>query len=143
MSRAQRDEGAAYHDADSLTDSLLTFINADSLGRRVTVVDTATDLDAIEDLQASRDAGAVAWARDGRAYLIADRIRVGTERGVFMHEVGSHLGLERMLKPEEFSRLVSRIVSWAGRGGDGVEARLAKLAMDRVEQAGTTGAEAR
>lgn len=142
-SKASTDPAATYHDADSLTDSLLTFMNADALGRRVTVVDTANDLDAVEDLQASRDGSAVAWARDGRAYLIADRIRVGTERGVFMHEVGGHLGLERMLKPEEFSRLVGRIVSWAAKDGDAVEVRLAKLATARVEQAGTKGAEAR
>lgn len=140
MSRAtQRDGEATTHTAESLEDSLLSFMNADSLGKRVVIVDSASDLDAVEDLEASMDGEAVAWARNGKAYLIADRIEVGKERGVFLHEVGGHLGLQRLLGEAEFDRLVGKVVTWAARKDDSQEATLARAAVKRVNDAGTEG----
>jgi hypothetical protein len=132
-----------YHTAETLEGSLLAFVRADALGRNIVIVDTADDLTDAIDIISAYDDTAVAWARDGKAYLIADRIAVGTERGVFLHEVGSHLGLERILTPAEFSRLVGKIVSWASKNDGSVESKLAKLATDRVNAAGTEGANAR
>ena len=142
-SRDTRGGADLFHDKESLEDSLLSFINADEMGRRVTVVDTAADLEDATDVLAAYDDSAVAWTRDGKAILIADRIAVGKERGVFMHEVGSHLGLERMLKPEEFHRLADKIVSWSTKDDGSLESKIAKAARERVEQAGTEGAEER
>lgn len=142
-SRDTRGGADLFHDKESLEDSLLSFINADEMGRRVTVVDTAADLEDATDVLAAYDDSAVAWTRDGKAILIADRIAVGKERGVFMHEVGSHLGLERMLKLEEFHRLADKIVSWSTKDDGSLESKIAKAARERVEQAGTEGAEER
>lgn len=142
-SRDTRGGADLFHDKESLEDSLLSFINADEMGRRVTVVDTAADLEDATDVLAAYDDSAVAWTRDGKAILIADRIAVGKERGVFMHEVGSHLGLERMLKPEEFHRLADKIVSWSTKDDGSLESKIAKAARERVEQAGTEGAKER
>jgi Large polyvalent protein associated domain 39 len=145
MSRdTERDGEATYHTAESLEDSLLSFMNEDVLGKRVIIVDTGEDLKHEGDRWlASYDNTAVAWARDGRAYLIADRIPVGKERGVFLHEVGGHLGLERLLGDKEYSRLVGKLVGWAARNDDSQESTLARKAKERVDQAGTEGAEAR
>ncbi len=144
MSRdTQRDGDTTYHTAESLEDSLLSFMNEDALGKRVVIVETAADLKSADDIMAAFDDTAVAWARNGRAYLIADRIPVGKERGVFLHEVGGHLGLERLLGDKEYSRLVGKLVGWAARNDDSQESTLARKAKERVDQAGTEGAEAR
>lgn len=144
MSRdTERDDGTTYHTAETLEDSLLSFMNTDALGKRVVIVETASDLTDANDILAAFDDTAVAWARNGRAYLIADRIPVGNERGVFMHEVGGHLGLERLLGEKEYSRLVGKLVGWAARNDNSQESILARKAKERVDKAGTEGAEAR
>lgn len=139
-----RDSGRSgdemYHTAETLEDSLLSFMNVDALGKRVVIVDSAADLKAADDILAGFDTSAVAWARNGLAFLIADRIPVGKERGVFLHEVGGHLGLERLLGEKEFDRLVGKILAWSGRTDSSPEARIARAARERVEQAGTEGA---
>jgi hypothetical protein len=128
-----------------MEDSLTSFMRTDMLGRRVIVVDTAGDLTqhlpkaAIDELIAKEKTGKkpVAFARNGKAYIIADRVRVGDERGIFLHEVGSHLGLQRMLGRERFEKLARQVVTWAASDSKGTEASLAKLAMRRVRAADT------
>jgi len=125
------------HTAKSLTDSLKDYVRADALGRNVVVVESAADLSDVRDLVAYNTKDAVAWARDGKAYLVADRIAKGDERAVFLHEVGVHLGLERMLTPESFKRLTGKLQEWADKNDDSVESKLSKKALARVDAAGT------
>jgi hypothetical protein len=134
-SRAKREDGT-YHNVESLEDALLSFMETDSLGRSVTIVESAADLSDVRDLRAYNDKDAVAWAREGRAYLIADRIQVGKERGVFLHEVGGHLGLETMLTGPTYDRLFHQVRSWATRAGDSIEKQLAQRAVARFKATG-------
>ena len=78
---------------------------------------------------------------DRKAYLIADNISPGTERAVFMHEVGSHLGLENILTEEQFDKLVDTLLEWSGRQDDSLECTLATKALVRVIDANSTDAQ--
>lgn len=105
--------------------------------RRITVVQSADELVARKILP-SRNAGVVqGYVKAGHAYFIADNIRPGNERAVFLHEIGAHLGLEKTLSGSEFRRLVSQVKGWADKQDGSLEARLANAAIGRVAKAGT------
>ena len=74
---------------------------------------------------------------NNKAWLIADNIEVGTERAVFLHEIGVHLGLENQLDNDEFDNLVDKITEWADLQNDTIESRLAVRALERVAAANT------
>jgi hypothetical protein len=133
------------HTAKSLNRALTQFMRVRALGRRVVVVGTAAELQSkmtpadhaafvAAELTGAR---AVAFAKDGRAYFIADRMTIGKERGIFLHEVGSHLGLQKILTPTEFAKLHTQIVSWALKNDKSPEARYAKQAIARADAAQT------
>jgi hypothetical protein len=133
------------HTAKSLNRALTQFMRVRALGRRVVVVGTAAELQSkmtpadhaafvAAELTGAR---AVAFAKDGRAYFIADRMTIGKERGIFLHEVGSHLGLQKILTATEFAKLHTQIVSWALKNDNSFEAMLAKRAIARTDAAQT------
>lgn len=137
-SRGDTAEDAVFYDRDQLEDDLLTFMNADSLGRHVLIVDDASELTNAADMEAAMDPSTRAWVRGEKTVLIANRIPAGQGRAIFLHEVGSHLGLQRLLGEQEFDALSSKIIAWANRGGKSRETQIAKRAMERVDQAGET-----
>lgn len=103
---------------------------------KITVVQSLAELPKF--IQRSvEDANPQAFVLGGRAYLIADNIKPGNARAVFMHEVGSHLGLENLLTAKEFNRLASKITEWADRNDDSQESKLARLSIGRVGAAQT------
>ena len=77
-----------------------------------------------------------AFVLNGKAYLVADNIKPGSARAVFLHEVGVHMGLENLLTGKEFLRLVGKIRSWAESDGS-LESEIAKRAVNRVTNANT------
>lgn len=110
--------------------------------RRIIVVQSA-DVLVEQGILQSRDAqGAQAFVKDGKAYFIADAIRPGNERAVFLHEVGAHLGMEKILSPLQRSVLLTRIQTWAAQDNGSIESRIAQAALRRVEAAGATGEDA-
>lgn len=118
--------------AASLSSDLQKFMGTATLGKRVLVVDTATDLprgfrELAEDSPAS-----VAWTMDGRAALIADRISAGNGRAVFMHEVGAHLGIDKLLPAKQHEALAEQVRTWA-KEGTGVEGEIARAVEKRVD----------
>lgn len=125
------------HTVQSLTKSLTDFMNVDKLGRNIVVVGSAADLSDVRDLVAFNTKDAIAWTRGGKAYLIADRIAKGDERAVFLHEVGSHLGLDRLLPQGLHTKLADQIREWAARADGSQESKIAQKAMDRAAKAGT------
>lgn len=137
LERSRGDTAAdTVYDRDQLEDDLLTFMNADSLGRHVLIVDDASELTNAADMEAAMDPSTRAWVRGNKAVLIANRIPAGQGRSIFLHELGSHLGLQRMLTEREFGALTGKIISWANRNDNSLETRLAKRAVERVNQAG-------
>lgn len=78
------------------------------------------------------DRGAIqAFTHEGTAYLIADRIKPGTERSVFMHEVGAHLGL----KQAEVNSLANKINKWANAAEGTIEREVYNAVQQRMESA--------
>jgi hypothetical protein len=71
----------------------------------------------------------------GKAYLFSDFIKPGEERAIFMHEVGSHVGLEGDLTDEEHRALAFKIVEWAQETSGTQENKIAQAAMRRVSNA--------
>ncbi len=129
--------------AKELLAELKDFIRADIPGRKLLVVDS------IEDLLRSPDKmvravgagialeGAYGVAVNGRAYLIANRIQKGAGRAKFMHEVGAHLGLEKLLPKAQYDKLTQQILTWARKDDGSIESELALNAVERVQAAGT------
>lgn len=133
--------------AKALLAELKDFIRADIPGRKLMVVDTIDDLlnHPDENVRAVGAAialeGAYGVAVDGRAYLVADRIEQGTGRAKFMHEVGTHLGLERLLPKATYDKLIKQLKQWVNSDKDTDEVTLAARALLRVENANTPEAD--
>jgi hypothetical protein len=71
---------------------------------------------------------------DGRAYMVADNIRVGAELAVFMHEVGAHIGLTA----EEESAAAARIRAWAQHDAGSRERHIHDAVIARMREAKTS-----
>ena len=124
------------HTVKSLTDAIKDFMLVGSLGRNVFVVGSVSELPS--EVRALRPSlkDAVAFTKDGKAYLIADRIAKGNERGVFLHEVGAHLGMQRMLGAE-YGTIVDQLYKWVELNDGSKESLLAQRAVERVGAADT------
>lgn len=133
----------------ALIKELSDFMRTGSLGRNVVVVDSVEDLlnskdpDQRQVGRAIKDQGAFGVATNGKAYLVANRINQGSGRAKFMHEVGSHLGIENLLPKETFDRLFDKIREWARKEDGSQESELALAATQRAIDANTPAAEAR
>jgi hypothetical protein len=129
--------------AKQLLAELKDFIRSDIPGRKLMVVDSVADLLMSSDAKvravgaALQLEGAYGVAVDGRAYLIANRIKQGSGRAKFMHEVGGHLGLDNLLTKADQDKLVNQIKNWAKKADGSLEAELALQAFERVQAAGT------
>ena len=122
--------------AQSLIAELKAFMRVDSLGRNVIIVDDVAELEDMRDqaIGWSNDR-AFGWTRSGKAILIASRIQEGQGRAKFMHEVGSHLGLDRMLAEKDIVSLAGQISKWADLNNNSKESVLARKAIERVGNA--------
>jgi hypothetical protein len=134
--------------AEELQTSLLDYVNRESLGKDVFVIDELEDLRSLPEFAAMTDEEFANFltkekidgqtqafvTENGKAYLLASNIDVGTGRGVFMHEVGVHLGLQEKLPDASFVRLVDQIKVWAKLDDGSIENQLAIAASDRVFQ---------
>lgn len=136
FSKAQGREG---QDAAGIRERMRKlFFNPKNFDSRVKVVQSEAELPA--QYQASQDNTTVMGfydTRTGVTYLIADNIPPGRELGVFLHEVGGHMGMRDLLGKANFDALYNQINDWAQ--GDGKqENAIAKAAIDRVLNAGAT-----
>jgi hypothetical protein len=122
--------------ADELKEELTRFMRTDTLGNNVIIVDDVTELSDLKDItQGKTNPDAFAWTRDGQAILIASRIPRGQGRALFLHEVGSHLGLQRLLPGRTFNQLVAQVKTWANSNSNLLESRVARAAVARAEAA--------
>ena len=130
----------AYTSGKDLHDELAGWMGASKLPRHIKIVDTASDLTDLQHLgYAFSEGSPFGWAKDGRVVLIADRIRKGDGKGAFLHEVGVHLGLERILGAEKIDAIHAAIKEWAAKDDGSIESKVAKAALLRVEAAKTEG----
>ena len=69
------------------------------------------DLQQMDNISNYRERGKL--LRDDEMVFILENIAKGAELSVFMHEIGSHIGLDNILSPSEQTALVAKIRSWA------------------------------
>jgi len=81
------------------------------------------------------NAQGVYMGRKGHVYIFPENIPAGGERGVLLHEIGEHKGLEAMIGAENVTRLANRVRTMA-KGSDR-DAEIAKRALERAEESGT------
>lgn len=114
------------------------FLRVDALGRKIVVVQNIEDLpdDVLTKMPASRGLTAQGITKGNKIYLVASNISNGqAARAVLLHEIGVHLGLERLLGAD-FAKLVAQIKTWADRKDGSVESELAQKAVARVNFSG-------
>ena len=114
------------------------FFSGTRMDQKVTVVDSVEDLPADVKKRVSSDKHGPTVTQafvdtDGRVYMVAGNIESGQELAVFLHEVGVHLGMEKLLGKENYDRLKSQISKW--HGAKGLEGDIARRAMDRAMDA--------
>jgi hypothetical protein len=137
--RFSKRPGAKGSNAATLRKSVVDFIGADNQ-RKLVVVQTVKDIDDTVVAEIEKETGPIVdgtqgFVHKGKAYLIASNIEPGTERAVFMHEVGSHLGLENILSEQQFDTLVDKILEWSQKTDNSLESQLAVKALVRVASA--------
>lgn len=108
------------------------FFSGQRFDSKVVVVQSSAGLDP--ELRSKHDEKTQAFVKNGKVYLIADNIQQGKELAVFLHEVGAHLGMEKLLGAENYAKLVEQVKVWA-ENSDGKEGELARKAMERVRNA--------
>jgi len=114
------------------------FASDESFNEIVTIVDTVYDLEPtlrdeiLAEVDPSWPGG---FAEDGRAYLIANNIKKGTELSVFLHEVGGHLGMEKLIGTHNMEKMSAQIKKWASGSGSAIEVSVAKRAIAKVNEA--------
>jgi len=143
---AEKQQGSQVYTADELVTELVDFVRGAPNPNKLVIVDTLSDLLLSKD-RTRQIVGAMMGlnnaygvASNGVAYLVADRVRKGTGRAKFMHEVGVHLGLENLLPTDTYNKLVDQITAWSKKDDGSTESELAKRAVQRVKDAGTEGA---
>ena len=89
------------------------------------------------ELQSQLGTRIQAWVSGQHAYFIAENIPAGSELSVFLHEVGAHLGMDRMLTADQYTDLLNKIDDWADKNDGSIECECARRARQRVEAANT------
>lgn len=115
------------------------FFSPELLASKVTIVQKWSDLpvEVRQKVEGSKKSSGDAsglvqgFVLNGQAYLIADNIDVGTERSVFMHEVGAHIGLTE--KEEAF--FASEIKGWAKSPEGSLERKIYEAVKKRMASA--------
>ena len=112
---------------------------------RIHVFETEAEaLQAIEngdvpdtDVQRLKEAKPYGWVMEDEngephAHFILDRVSAGREKSAFLHEVGSHVGIDTIIPLEDRKDLASQIMDWSEQGDDTLESQIARRAIGRV-----------
>lgn len=130
-------EAAQYAtDAVAMRNLLLKlFFSPEKFDSLVKIVQSARDLKPAEyALLRGADPDSISGiSTGGRIILIADNIVEGQELAVFLHEVGVHLGMEKLLGKANMEKLAAQVEAWA-KAGTGLEGSIAKEAVRRAEK---------
>lgn len=87
----------------------------------------------------SADRGTQGFSMGNKVWLIANNIPEGNELAVFLHELGVHIGMERLIGRENMNRLALQVKRWATKNDGSVESSIAKAALNRVKSAERSG----
>jgi hypothetical protein len=64
--------------------------------------------------------------------LYADGIPSGQSMAVALHEVGAHLGMEKLLGKKQYNAVIDRILDMVAKGDGSTEAKMAQAAYKRI-----------
>jgi len=93
--------------------------------------------DALANVKSGASFGWVSEDSNGTttAHFILSNIAAGGERAAFMHEVGSHLGIDQMVDANTRARLELKVNEWASQNDNSLESIISKKALERVQNA--------
>jgi hypothetical protein len=139
-------EGGARKTATTAThirDTLKKLFFSDSrLDQKVTIVQSVADLDPklVEQMQLGpNDQGFT--TKDGHVTLIADNIDKGSELGIFLHEMGVHVGMEGLIGKANMVSLAKQVANWSELNDGSPHAAIAERAIARVDNAAKSAEE--
>ena len=129
FSRTSNTQGTTVEAVRSAINAIAT-----PMGRRkVTVYQTADEAVQSGALNSKDAKGTQGWVdAKGNAYFIADNIPNGSELAVVLHEIGAHLGIEKLLTDKQYEALVKKIFDWAQSDANTQESRIARAALARA-----------
>ena len=104
--------------------------------RMVEVVQSSKDLPAAVRNDPEFDDTVKAVVHNGKAYIIADKVPANKALSILLHEVGVHLGMQKLLGGN-YTRLIAQLKKWESKPGS-LEHDLVKKARARVNAAGTS-----
>jgi hypothetical protein len=84
------------------------------------------------------DAKAFVDPKTGQAFMFANNISKGEGLGIFLHEVGVHLGFRNLFNESQYNALVKAVKNWDAKNDGSLESRVAKAAIERVKAAKTS-----
>lgn len=127
---------AGKNTADGVRNKLRKlFFSGSKFDSLVRVVQTRDDLKQYGIDVAKIPANAHGFVQGGKVYMIAGNIQQGQELAKFLHEVGVHLGMGKLVGSANVEYLGIQISRWADAAGKGTNIELAKKAMARVANA--------
>lgn len=131
------EQTASASTADELLVATRTSFGAD--GARLVDEGAVTIVQSVEDLPARPDGQAhpsdVRGVFDGnKAYIVADNVAPDEVKGVLLHEVGVHFGMQRMVGDANFRTLLEDVVNRANQGEARFAEALAQVPRDTPTQ---------
>lgn len=129
------------HTKKSIEDFLLGLFRSSERLNRVVVVyatqaEAATKNPGMKLSQVKSLIGGFTTA-DGKVGLIAEHISRGTELGITLHEIGVHLGMEKLIGKANMEWLQNRVTAWS-KLNDGSKENLAAIAAVRQAEASSS-----
>jgi len=107
-------------------------------GHKVQVHETVADfIKSHPEYEGEIDDTTKGMVHKGQAHLFGENIGKGEAQGVFLHEVGAHIGMKNMMPEGAYKGIANKIFDWANKNDGSIENRVAKAAMDRIKEAGT------
>ena len=105
----------------------------DAASSKVYYFDTLKDLQASEEFKDSKTTSPTVEGVvfRGNVAFILDNIAEGSELSLFMHEVGSHIGMDSLMGEEKATQLSRLILEWSN-GGVGADSKTVDAAINAV-----------
>lgn len=126
------DKATSGHTAESLWVAINKMFVYPAKARGIVTI-YATQQEAVDAGELRSDMRPVGgWQVGNKVGLIAENIQPGRELGVVLHEIGVHLGMEKLVGKEGKQWLSEKVGEWASRNDGSVESGAAKRAIKRA-----------
>lgn len=134
VARYMRGDVVGPANADNLTEALrLSFGDSTEAlleSGRVKIVD---DVKGIPDGPHPADVKG-ATAPDGTVYIVAKNVTADEAKGLLIHEVGEHVGMEQMLGADVYSKVLAQVAEGIARGEEAFVRAAAMVPSDTLPQ---------